>query len=134
MFKCGDRIVVTEAKNLPFYLQNLGSKKGVVLCIPHPFFTPSSMDLFQVDIDGESTKWWLYATQIEADLTIVGNGIVGGSQRILATIMPTGTFRLGSNLNFDPGFTITKKVCECGAEKCGSSKHSSWCPKGVSNV
>lgn len=25
--------------------------------------------------------------------------------------------------------TIQKTKCECGSEKCGSSKHSSWCPK-----
>lgn len=34
--------------------------------------------------------------------------------------------------NYRRGWSLVIKKCECGAEKCGSQVHSSWCPRATS--
>lgn len=127
-FKVGDRVRLIGSNDT-----------GVVKVIGNPNNATAIGVEFDIPFDGgydcighcaAGRGFWLNAQDLQYETTITPQALspfgLGG------IIIKYNGFPLGSSVEKTPpsGAMVYKSCkCECGAEKCGSARHSDYCPK-----
>lgn len=83
---------------------------------------------------GHVTYWGINRLDNATDVTLKNNTKIDNLEKETNELIDKLSNSMIRQWYVDPAETTPTsnniiKICECGAEKCGSPGHSSWCPK-----